>query len=66
MASASPTHRLICAKTEIFIPWTKRNWGKLHGVLLFGCLLNEDIHIQRPFWILHYCLYGYNGFHKVH
>lgn len=44
----------------------KKELGKLHGVLLFNCLLNEDTPIQRPFQILHYCWNGYNSLHKIH
>lgn len=66
IGTTSPTHRPTCAKREKYLFSKKQKLGKLHAVLLFDCLLNEDIPIQRPVQILHYCSYGDNGFYKVH
>lgn len=61
-----PPLALLLQKRSNIYSQNKKKPGKLHGVLLFSCLLNEDFSIQWPIWILHYCFHDYNSFQKVY
>lgn len=45
-------HKLSYSRRKKYLWSVKQKLGKLHAVLLFNCLLNEDIPIQRHFTIV--------------